>query len=145
VLRYGGFYGPGTSIAPGGFHADLVARRRFPLVGSGAGVWSVVHIDDAAHATVAAIERGRPGVYNIVDDHPAPVAEWLPALADALGAGPPRQVPVWLGRLAAGATGVALMTQVRGASNAKAKRELGWSPRYASWREGFPAVMNGPG
>jgi nucleoside-diphosphate-sugar epimerase len=138
VLRYGGFYGPGTSLSPeGGAQVELLRERKFPVVGSGAGVWSFVHIADAAEATVAAVTRGRPGVYNIVDDDPAPVAEWLPAAADALGAPAPRHVPRWLGRLFAGEVGAIMMTEVRGASNEKAKRELGWRPRHASWRDGF--------
>ena len=137
VLRYGGFYGPGTSISPGGEHEKLLRERKFPLVGDGTGVWSFIHVDDAATATLAAIERGAPGIYNVVDDEPAPVAEWLPFLAEALGAKPPRRVPKWVGRLAAGEHAVMMMTEVRGASNAKAKRELGWQPRYSRWREGF--------
>jgi len=137
VLRYGGFYGPGTSLAPDGEHVQQIRKRRFPVVGDGGGVWSFVHIEDAAEATVAAVERGRGGIYNIVDDDPAPVAEWLPAVADALGAGPPRHVPRWLGRMLAGDAGAVMMTEVRGASNAKAKRELSWQPSRSSWREGF--------
>jgi nucleoside-diphosphate-sugar epimerase len=137
VLRYGGFYGPGTSAGAGGFLLDDLRRRRFPIVGAGTGVWSFVHIDDAATATVAAVERGAPGVYQIVDDDPAPVAEWLPALAAAVGARPPRRVPAWVARLVGGAHGVVLMTEVRGASNAKARRELGWRPAWPSWRQGF--------
>jgi nucleoside-diphosphate-sugar epimerase len=139
VLRYGGFYGPGTaiSLAPDAMMAAPVRKRRFPIVGDGGGVWSHIHIDDAAEATVAAIEHGRPGIYNIVDDEPAPVREWLPAVASALGAKPPRRIPRWLGRLAAGETATLMMTAVRGASNEKAKRELGWTPRYASWRQGL--------
>ena len=137
VLRYGTFYGPGTTLSEGGEHVEQVRRRRFPLVGEGNGVWSFVHIDDAASATMDAIERGAPGIYNVVDDEPAPVAEWLPALADAIGARPPRHAPVWLARLVSGEAGVALMTSIRGSSNAKAKRELGWQPRYPSWRSGF--------
>ena len=140
VLRYGNFYGPGTSMAPDGEHFELVRKRRFPLVGSGAGVWSFVHIEDAAQATVAAVERGNRGIYNIVDDEPAAVAEWLPALASALGAKRPQRVPRWLGWLFAGEAGVVMMTEVRGASNAKAKRELGWRPSHRSWREGFVEV-----
>ena len=139
ALRYGPFYGPGTSIGNGGSIVEDVRRRRVPVVGRGAGVWSFAHIDDAASATVAAIERGAPGVYNVVDDDPAPVSEWLPALAEAIGAKPPRRIPAWLARLAIGAHGVAMMTRVRGASNAKAKRELGWTLRYPSWRQGFAA------
>jgi 2-alkyl-3-oxoalkanoate reductase len=137
VVRYGAFYGPGTSLAPAGAHAELIRRRRFPIVGDGQGVCSFVHIDDVATATLAAIERGRRGIYNIVDDDPAPIAEWLPALAAALGAKPPRHAPVWLARLIGGEQTVVVMTQIRGASNAKAKRKLGWRPRYPSWREGF--------
>ena len=137
VLRYGGFYGPGTSAGAGGYILDDLRRRRFPIVGAGSGVWSFVHIDDAATATVAAVERGAPGVYQVVDDDPAPVAEWLPALAAAAGARPPRRVPVWLARLLGGEHGVILMNEVRGASNAKARRELGWRPAWPSWRQGF--------
>ncbi len=137
VLRYGGFYGPDTGLSPDGDMTELVRKRRFPIIGSGAGIWSLIQIDDAAAATVAAIERGRPGVYNIVDDQPAPVAEWLPELARAVGAKPPRHLPVWIGRLAVGEVGISMMTQIRGASNAKARQELGWAPRYPSFREGF--------
>jgi nucleoside-diphosphate-sugar epimerase len=137
VLRYGGFYGPGTSLVAGGAHADAVRRRKFPIVGSGAGVWSFVHIEDVATATLAAIDGDATGIFNIVDDEPAPVSEWLPVLAAALGAPPPRHVPAWVGRLVGGEATVVLMTESRGASNAKAKLELGWQPRYASWREGF--------
>jgi 2-alkyl-3-oxoalkanoate reductase len=141
VLRYGGFYGPGTSAGEGGYVLEDLRRRRFPIVGAGTGVWSFVHIDDAAAATVAAVERGAPGIYQIVDDDPAPVAEWLPVLAEAAGARPPRRVPVWAARLLAGEHGVVLMTEVRGASNAKAKRELGWRPAWPSWRQGFRAGL----
>jgi nucleoside-diphosphate-sugar epimerase len=137
VLRYGGFYGPGTSLREGGFQLEGVRRRRFPVVGGGTGVTSFIHIDDAAAATLAAIENAKPGLYNIVDDDPAPVAEWLPALAEAIGAKPPRRVPVWLARLFVGEHGVVMMTDVRGASNDKAKRALGWRPTYPSWRDGF--------
>jgi 2-alkyl-3-oxoalkanoate reductase len=137
VLRYGAFYGPGTSLGVDGLQTEAVRRRRFPLVGEGTGVTSFIHIDDAASATVAAIESGRAGLYNIVDDDPAPVAEWLPALATAIGAKPPRRVPEWLARLIVGEHGVVMMTEVRGASNARAKRELGWRPMYPSWRDGF--------
>jgi 2-alkyl-3-oxoalkanoate reductase len=139
VLRYGSFYGPGTaiSLAPDAVMAAPVRKRRFPIVGDGGGVFSHVHIDDAAAATVAAVDHGRPGIYNIVDDEPAPVREWLPVLAGALDAKPPRRIPRWLGRLAAGEAATLMMTDVRCASNAKAKRELGWEPRYASWRQGF--------
>ena len=138
VLRYGGFYGPGTSLSrEGGEQTRQLRDRKFPVVGDGAGVWSFIHIEDAAEATVAAVTRGRPGVYNIVDDDPAPVAQWLPAAARAVGAPPPRHVPRWLGRMVAGEAATVMMTEVRGASNEKAKRELGWQPRHASWREGF--------
>jgi nucleoside-diphosphate-sugar epimerase len=141
VLRYGGFYGPGTSLGPeGGEQVELIRKRKFPLVGDGAGVWSFVHIEDAAEATVAATERGRRGIYNIVDDDPAAVAEWLPVLASAFHAPPPRHVPRWLGRLLAGEAAAVMMTEVRGASNEKAKRELGWQPKHPSWREGFAEV-----
>jgi nucleoside-diphosphate-sugar epimerase len=137
ALRYGNFYGPGTGIAADGDIVAQVRKRRLPLVGDGAGVWSFVHIDDAAAATVEAIEHGTTGVYQVVDDDPAPVREWLPALARTLGAKPPRRLPRWLGRLVAGQAATVMMTEVRGASNAKAKRELGWRPRYASWRQGW--------
>jgi nucleoside-diphosphate-sugar epimerase len=139
VLRYGGFYGPGTgiSLASDAVMAAPIRKRRFPIVGNGRGVWSHVHIEDAAAATAAAVDHGRPGIYNIVDDEPAPVREWLPALASALDAKPPRRIPRRLARLAAGEAATLAMTDVRGASNAKAKRELGWQPRYASWRQGF--------
>lgn len=139
VLRYGAFYGPSTHMTPGGELFELVRRRRFPLVGDGGGVWSFIHIADAAEATVAAIERGSRGVYNVVDDDPAPVAEWLPALAQMLGAKTPMRVPRFIGQLLAGEPGVVMMTDVRGASNAKAKRELAWCPAHPSWRQGFTA------
>jgi nucleoside-diphosphate-sugar epimerase len=139
ALRYGGFYGPGTgmSLAPDAQMAGPIRKRRFPIVGDGGGVWSFVHIEDAAAATAIAVEHGLPGVYNIVDDDPAPVREWLPVLATALGAKPPRRIPRWLGRLAAGEVVTRMMTEARGASNEKAKRELGWQLRYPSWRQGF--------
>ena len=139
VLRYGTFYGPGTSMAPGEEQFELVRRRKFPLVGGG-GVWSFIHVADAAEATVAAIEHGSRGVYNVVDDDPAPVAEWLPALAQELGAKKPMRVPRFIGRLFAGEAGVVMMTELRGASNAKAKRELAWRPAHPSWRQGFAAA-----
>ncbi len=142
ALRYGGFYGPGTSLAEDGEMIDAIRKRMFPVVGSGAGIFSFIHIEDAASASVAAIERGPRGIYNIVDDEPAPASEWLPYLARALGAKPPRHVPVWLGKLVAGEQVAAIMTEARGASNVKAKRELGWQPLYPSWREGF---VNGLG
>jgi nucleoside-diphosphate-sugar epimerase len=132
ALRYGGFYG-----SPADAQLELVRRRRFPVVGDGGGIWSFVHLDDAAAATVLALERGDPGIYNVVDDEPAPVRDWLPALAAAIGAKPPRRVPRWLARLLAGEAGVVLMTEVRGAANAKAKRELGWTLRHPTWRRGF--------
>ena len=135
ALRYGGFYGPGTSLEldpPRGEHIDAIRARKFPIVGSGAGVWSFIHIEDAAEATVKAIEGGAPGVYNVVDDHPVPVSDWLPQLADAVGAKRPMRVPRWLGRIMAGEAATVMMTEIRGASNAKAKRELGWTPRHPS-------------
>jgi nucleoside-diphosphate-sugar epimerase len=144
VLRYGGFYGPGTSVGDGGFLLEEIRRRRLPIVGAGTGVWSFVHIDDAAAATAAAVERGAPGIYQIVDDDPAPVSAWLPALAAAIGAKPPRRVPAWVARLVAGEHGVVLFTDIRGASNAKAKRELGWNPAYPSWRQGFRTGLGLP-
>jgi 2-alkyl-3-oxoalkanoate reductase len=137
ALRYGNFYGPGTDIAVGGSIAEQVRKGRLPIVGDGAGIWSFSHTDDAAAAAMAAAERGAPGVYNIVDDDPAPVAVWLPELARAVGGRPPRHVPVWLGRLFVGDVGVSMMTRIRGVANGKAKRELGWKPSYQSWREGF--------
>jgi 2-alkyl-3-oxoalkanoate reductase len=137
VLRYGGFYGALDDMPPK--FMETIRKRRFPIVGSGAGVWSFIHLDDAAAATVAALDHGGPGIYNVVDDEPAPVAEWLPGFAAAVGAKPPRHVPRWLGRLLAGEAAVSMMTEVRGSSNAKAKRELGWTLRYPSWRQGFRA------
>jgi nucleoside-diphosphate-sugar epimerase len=145
VLRYGGFYGPGTSLGEGGVFLEAVRRRQFPIVAGGTGVWSFIHIHDAATATLAAIERGRTGVYNIIDDDPAAVAEWLPVLAAAIGAKPPRRVPAWLARLFVGEHGVVMMTESRGASNAKAKRELGWRPAYPSWRTGFRVGLGSSG
>ncbi len=139
VLRYGAFYGPGTSMSPGGEQFEMVRKRKFPVVGNGAGVWSFIHIADAADATVAAVEHGERGIYNVVDDDPAPVADWLPALAEKLGAPKPWRVPRFVGRLFAGEAGAVMMTEVRGASNAKAKRELGWQPQHSSWRQGFAA------
>lgn len=133
VLRYGSFYGPGASDQ----FLDLVRRRRFPLVGGGTGIWSFCHIDDAAAATAAAIDRGAPGIYNVVDDDPAPVSQWLPVLAEAAGGQPPLRIPAWLGQVAAGEVIVSMMTRIRGSSNAAAKRELQWEPIWASWRDGF--------
>jgi nucleoside-diphosphate-sugar epimerase len=137
ALRYGGFYGPGNALGKGGMMLEAVANRQMPIVGGGSGIWSFLHIDDAAQATALAVDRGAPGVYNIVDDDPAPVSEWLPYLADVLGARPPRRVPAWLARLIVGEAAVSMMTKIRGSSNAKAKRELGWKLRYPSWRVGF--------
>jgi nucleoside-diphosphate-sugar epimerase len=139
VLRYGGFYGPGTSMSPGGEQLEMIRRRKFPVVGDGRGMWSFVHIADAAEATVLAVERGRRGIYNVVDDDPAPVAEWLPSMAQSIGAPRPWRVPRFVGRLLAGEAGAVMMTETRGASNAKAKRELGWEPRHPSWRGGIAA------
>lgn len=133
ALRYGSLYGPGATDA----FVALVRRRLLPVIGDGAGVWSFLHVSDAASATVAALHRGAPGVYNVVDDEPATVAAWLPFLARAVGAKAPYRVPAWLGRLLAGEVGVSMMTQVRGASNARARRELGWQPEWPSWRQGF--------
>lgn len=140
VLRYGTFYGPGTSLAPGGEYFEIIGKRKFPIVGDGGGVWSFIHVADAAEATVAAIERGRRGAYNVVDDEPSPVAEWLPALAATLDAPKPMRVPRFVGRLFAGEAGVRMMTEVRGASNEKAKRDLGWRPAHPSWRKGFASA-----
>jgi nucleoside-diphosphate-sugar epimerase len=140
VLRYGAFYGPGTTMAPGEEQFELIRKRKFPVVGDGAGVWSFIHVADAADATVAAIERGSRGVYNVVDDDPTPVAEWLPALAQTLGAKKPMRVPRFVGKLFTGEAGVMMMTALRGASNAKAERELGWRPAHPSWRQGFAAA-----
>jgi nucleoside-diphosphate-sugar epimerase len=140
VLRYGALYGRGTSMAPGGNEFELIRKRKFPVVGRGGGVWSFVHVADAAEAVVAAVEHGSRGVYNVVDDDPARVAEWLPALAQALGAKKPRRVPRLIGRLFAGECGVQMMTELRGASNAKAKRELAWRPAQTSWRQAFAAA-----
>jgi nucleoside-diphosphate-sugar epimerase len=139
VLRYGTFYGPGASEVL----VDAVRKRQLPVIGGGTGIWSFIEITDAAAATLAAVDRGAPGVYNVVDSDPAPVAEWLPYLAKVAGAKPPLRVPAWLGRLLAGELVVAQMTSWRGASNEKARKELGWEPRYASWREGFRAWVSG--
>ena len=136
VLRYGFFYGPGTWFAQGTSMAKAYRRRMSPIIGSGTGVFSFVHVDDAAAATAAAVERGAPGVYNVTDDEPAPVTDWMPAFAEAVGGKAPRRVPLWLGRLVAGGNADAMQT-MRGASNSKARRELSWEPRFASWRQGF--------
>ncbi|MGH3410575.1 MAG: NAD-dependent epimerase/dehydratase family protein [Streptosporangiaceae bacterium] len=139
ALRYGGFYGAANDGLLG-----PVRKRQFPVIGDGAGVFSFIHLDDAAAATVLALEHGAAGLYNITDDDPAPMREWLPAMASALGARPPRRIPEWLARLFMGEA-LSMMTQARGASNAKARQELGWTPRYASWREGFPAAYGTAG
>jgi nucleoside-diphosphate-sugar epimerase len=136
VLRYGWFYGPGTYYGADGSTAEEVRKRRFPIVGDGGGVFSFIHVDDAASATVAALDQGE-GVYNVCDDEPTPLREWLPVYAEALGAKPPRRVPAWIARLVAGKVVAGQATGLRGATNEKAKRELGWSPRYPSWRQGF--------
>jgi 2-alkyl-3-oxoalkanoate reductase len=141
VLRYGWLYGPGTYYARDGSLAEDTLKRRSPIVGAGTGVFSFIHVDDAATATAAAVERGAPGVYNIVDDDPAPQHEWAKGYAEALGAKPPRRVPVWLARLVAGKAMAETAISLRGASNAKAKRELGWEPAYPSWRQGFRASV----
>jgi len=140
ALRYGGFYGSSSDQLPG-----AVRKGMFPIIGNGEGYMSFVHLEDAAAATVLALEHGEAGIYNIVDDDPAPLREWLPALAEALGAKPPRHMPVWLARLIAGESGVRSGTQTRGASNAKAKRELDWTLRYPSWRQGFIAAYSAAG
>jgi 2-alkyl-3-oxoalkanoate reductase len=137
VLRYGWLYGPGTYYDREGSQTEDFHKRRMPIVGDGRGTFSFIHVEDAASATVAAVERGDPGAYNVVDDEPAPMSEWVPVFAEAVGAKKPRRVPVWLARLIAGSAVVGMATGQRGASNARAKRELGWQPRYASWRQGF--------
>jgi 2-alkyl-3-oxoalkanoate reductase len=142
VLRYGAFYGPGTNVALDGDMAALVRKRKVPIIGDGRGVWTFCHVDDAASAAIAAMGRGAPGAYNIGDDQPMPVSAWAPVLAEALGAKPPRHVPVWLGRLVAGEVLVSMMTRIEGMSNAKAKRELGWTPKYPSVREGFSSGLS---
>lgn len=142
VLRYGYFYGPGTAVCGAGSTGEMVRKGRLPLVGGGTGVWSFVHIRDAAAATVAALTRGGSGAYNVVDDEPAPVSQWIPALAQAVGGPRPRRAPAWLARPVAGAYGVHVMTRAQGASNALARRELGWTPSYPSWREGFESGLD---
>ena len=141
ALRYGNLYGPATSTSTDGEMVAAMRKRMLPIIGDGAGVWSFLHVEDAAAATIAAITRGAAGIYNVCDDEPAPARVWLPALAQAAGAPSPLRVPVWLGRLLAGEALVSMMTQMRGASNAKAKRELGWTPQYATWRVGFKAGL----
>jgi len=140
VVRYGGLYGPGSSETL----AEILRKRMFPVIGNGAGIVSSTHVDDAASGTLAALERGRRGVYNIVDDDPAPSREFIPAIAEALGAKPPLHIPAWLGRLLAGDVAVTMMTEGRGSSNAKAKRELGWQPIWPSWRDGFRRGLDTP-
>ena len=142
VLRYGQFYGPGTYYDRGGAIAKQVSRRLLPVIGPGSGVGSFIHVEDAAGATVAALDHGVPGVYNVTDDEPAPMSDWLPVYADALGAKPPRHVPTWVARIVGGKVGAIFGTELRGASNAKAKRELGWQPRYPSWRQGFREALS---
>ena len=139
ALRYGGLYGPNTSLGinPDGEQVEMLRKGRLPIIGDGGGVWSLTHIQDAASATAAAVERGAPGVYNVVDDEPAPVGDILMDLAKVVGSKPPRRIPRWLGRLLAGEGMTIMMTEVRGAANEKAKRELGWELRYPSWRLGF--------
>ncbi len=137
ALRYGGFYGPGSMLSKNGEMVEQIRKRKLPIIGDGAGVWTFIHFVDAASATVRAVEQGAPGIYQIGDDDPAPAAVWLPELARILGAKPPRRVPVWLGRLAAGELGVSMFTKIRGADNTKAKRELDWTLKYPSWRQGF--------
>ena len=144
VLRYGTLYGPGTALGVGGELVEMARRRRLPIVAAGTGVWSFVHIDDAATATMLAIEGGGAGVYNIVDDDPAPVSDWLPELAAAVEAKPPCRVPAWVARPLLGEHGTAMMTTIRGSSNHKAKRELRWEPTYPSWRIGFHTGLGYP-
>ena len=144
VLRYGLFYGPGTAYALEGSIREDIERRRLPIIGDGSGVFSFIHVEDAAAATVLTLHRGTPGIYNIVDDEPAPVREWVPVYASLLGAPRPMRIPRFLGRVGAGRYGVYFMTEQRGASNQKARRELGWEPTYPSWRYGFRAELVSP-
>jgi nucleoside-diphosphate-sugar epimerase len=141
VLRYGFFYGPGTSYAASGSSAEQARKRQFPVIGRGGGMWPFIHVEDAAAATVAALDRGAPGIYNVVDDEPARFSEWVPLYADAVGAKPPRRVPRWMARIAAGPQIVHYATELQPVSNEKAKRELGWRPRYPSWRQGFREAL----
>jgi nucleoside-diphosphate-sugar epimerase len=141
VLRYGFFYGPESAYAINGFYGELVRRRRFPIIGTGTGTFSFIHVDDATAATVAAVRHGEPGIYNVVDDEPAPMREWLPVYAEALGAKRPYRVPIWLARVLGAGPIASMAVELRGASNAKAKRNLGWVPRYPSWREGFREAL----
>ena len=142
VLRYGALYGPGSAYAPDGAYGELIMKRRLPIVGGGAGRQAFVHLEDAVSATVMALDRGE-GVYNVADDDSARAREWIPGLAEALGAKKPFSVPAWLGRMAAGPAVVRLMTDQRGASNAKIRDELGWRPKYEDWRAGFPTLTAG--
>jgi nucleoside-diphosphate-sugar epimerase len=144
VLRFGWLYGPGTYYERGGQQYEEVARRRLPIVGAGTGTFSFVHVEDAAAAVLAALDHGSPGLYNVVDDEPAPLREWVPVYARQIGARPPRRVPAWLARLVAGDAVSSAALSMRGAANAKAKRELGWQPRYPSWRSGFAEALGEP-
>ena len=144
VLRYGSFYGPGTSLGVGASLLEDIRKRRVPIVGKGTGYWSFLHIDDAASATLAALDTPSPGLYNICDDEPAPVSEWLPFLSAALGAKPPRHIPGWMARMAIGSHGVALMTDIRGASNQKAKSRMNWKLKWPTWRKGFREGLGNP-
>ena len=144
VLRYGVLYGPGTSLGENGEMTELVRERKLPIFGEGTGVWSFLHVDDAAQAAVLAVERGNSGLYNIVDDEPAEISDWLPDLARTLGAKPPRHLPVWLGRLLIGESGLSMMNSIRGSVNGKAKRLLRWQPLYPNWREGFRRGLSVP-
>ncbi|HEY7891130.1 MAG TPA: NAD(P)-dependent oxidoreductase [Solirubrobacteraceae bacterium] len=141
VLRYGYFYGPGTALAADGSLAAQARRRQLPIVRGGSGVWSFIHIDDAARATVAALS-GPPGIYNVVDDEPAPTREWIPAFCEAVGARRPMRVPAFVARIAAGTYGALVMTRAEGASNARAKQQLGWIPEHRTWREGFRHALD---
>jgi nucleoside-diphosphate-sugar epimerase len=143
VLRYGNFYGPGTSIGPGGEIVELIRQHKFPIFGDGAGVWSFVDIDDAAAATRVAVDGGPAGIYNVVDDEPSEVSVWIPELARMIGAKPPYHLPAWIGRLLIGEAGMSMMTKVRGSSNEKAKRLLNWKPVYPTWRDGFRQMLSG--
>jgi nucleoside-diphosphate-sugar epimerase len=144
VLRYGFFYGPGTFFDPAASMIDVVRKGGFPVIGKGTGVWSFIHIEDAAEATRIAIEDAPAGTYHVTDDHPAAAGEWLPELARLLDAKPPKRVPIWLGKLVAGASTVFMMTRMRGAANGKAKRVFQWKPNYADWRQGFAAMLRRP-
>ena len=140
VLRYAALYGPGTSLATGGAQIEAIRTRAFPLVGDAAATWSFLHVEDAAEAAVAALTRGR-GIYNIADDHPVRIGEWLTDVARLIDAPPPRRVPVWFARIVGGEGLVHMMTRARASSNSKARRDLGWTPCHADWREGFAAEL----